>query len=190
PQISERIGDLDIKLSPDAFHQLNTDQMLILYQEIAKAAGLTGAETVIDCYSGVGIISLMLAKMAAQVVGVDYSEASIRDAKANAILNRIKNVTFIQDRVEKALPLILAKKGISDVIVFDPPRTGLEDSTIAEVIKSKAKRIVYVSCNPSTLAKNLNDFEAFYDIAFIQPIDMFPHTAGVESVTLLKRKAA
>jgi len=188
PQIEENIGGLVFRLSPDAFHQLNTDQMLVLYDEIAKAANLTGKETVVDCYSGIGITTLLLARHAASVIGIDYSEASIRDAKANAIQNRIKNVSFIQDRVEKALPLLLAKKGVPDVILFDPPRTGLEDAVIAETIRVKAPRLVYVSCNPSTLAKNLNDFEPFYDIAYIQPIDMFPHTAGVESLTLLIRK--
>ncbi|MFA5006178.1 MAG: 23S rRNA (uracil(1939)-C(5))-methyltransferase RlmD [Candidatus Izemoplasmatales bacterium] len=190
PQIEERIGDLVFKLSPDAFHQLNTTQMLVLYEEIRKAAALTGKETVLDCYSGIGITTIMLAASAAQVIGVDYAESSVRDAKQNAQLNRVKNVSFVQDRVERALPLLLAKKGVPDVIVFDPPRTGIDDAVIAEVVKAKAPRLVYVSCNPSTLAKNLHDLEPYYDISYIQPIDMFPHTAGVESLTLLLRKNA
>ncbi|HAQ57033.1 MAG TPA: 23S rRNA (uracil(1939)-C(5))-methyltransferase RlmD [Acholeplasmatales bacterium] len=188
PQIEEKIGDYSFKLSPDAFHQLNTDQMLLLYEEIRKAALLTGVERVVDCYSGIGITSILLARQAASVVGIDYAEASVKDAKQNAIANRVKNVVFIQDRVEKALPDLLAKKGVPDVIIFDPPRTGIEDAVIAEVIKAKAPRLVYVSCNPSTLAKNLHDLEAYYNIVYIQPIDMFPHTAGVESLTLLTRK--
>jgi len=188
PQIEETIGGLAFKLSPAAFHQLNTSQMIVLYDEILKAAALTGKETVVDCYSGVGITSILLAKAAAQVVGIDYSEASVRDAKQNAQQNRVKNVSFVQDRVERALPVLLAKKGVPDVIVFDPPRTGLEDAVIDEIIRAKAPRLVYVSCNPSTLAKNLHDLESSYDIAYIQPIDMFPHTAGVESLTLLTLK--
>jgi 23S rRNA (uracil-5-)-methyltransferase RumA len=188
PQIEERIGDLVFRLSPDAFHQLNSDQMAVLFDEVLKAAELTGKEYVIDCYSGIGITTLLLAGKAASVVGIDYAESSVRDARANAALNRIRNVSFVQERVERALPLLLAKGKAPDLIVLDPPRTGIEDAVIAEIIRAGIPKLIYVSCNPSTLAKNLNDLQPSHEIVRIQPIDMFPHAASVESVTLLQKK--
>jgi 23S rRNA (uracil-5-)-methyltransferase RumA len=173
------------KLGPEAFHQLNTAQMEVLYGEIMKAAAFKGFETVIDCFSGIGITSIEMASYVKQVYGIDYAEASIKDAKMNLELNNIKNVGFIHDRVEKALPLLIEKKGKPDVILFDPPRTGLEPAVIKTLLDAKIKKMIYVSCNPSTLAKNIDELSVLYRIEYIQPIDMFPHTAGVESITLL-----
>jgi len=186
--ISEKINDLTIKLSPEAFHQLNTEQMNVLYAEIIRACDLTGKEIVVDAFCGVGIASLQMAKKAKMVYGIDYAITSIKDASANASANKIKNCIFVADRVEKSLPELLQKKIKPDVIVFDPPRSGLDDSVIDEVRLAKISRIVYVSCNPSTLAKNLAKLLDSYTIEYIQPIDMFPHTASVESITLLKLK--
>jgi tRNA (uracil-5-)-methyltransferase len=188
--ITEKIGDLTIKLSPDAFHQLNTAQMNVLYAEILKAAALTGKETVIDGFCGVGITTMQVAHQAKMVYGIDYSQTSIKDAIANAAMNKIKNIEFFADRVEKIMPQLIAKAIRPDIIIFDPPRSGLEASVITEVLSAKIPKIIYVSCNPSTLAKNLASLIPTYQIKYIQPIDMFPHTASVESIVLLQLKKA
>ncbi|MDD3477442.1 MAG: 23S rRNA (uracil(1939)-C(5))-methyltransferase RlmD [Candidatus Izemoplasmatales bacterium] len=183
--IYDEVDGLKIRISPDAFHQLNSKQMDILYKEVVKAANLQGNEVVIDGYSGIGVTTLMLAKKAKKVYGIDYSEPSIQDAIANAKMNGIRNVEMLADHVEGAIPRLL-KMGVKpDVIVVDPPRAGLEDNLLQEILKAAPKRIVYVSCNPSTLAKNLAVLLPQYEVKSIQPIDMFPLTSSVESVTLL-----
>jgi len=188
PYVTEKIGDLTLKLSPEAFHQLNTVQMNVLYNEIMKACALTGTETVIDAFCGVGISTLQMAQKSRFVFGIDYSESSIKDAIANAVANKIKNVAFLAERVEKALPELLAKPQKPDILVCDPPRSGLEDPMLDMLVKSLIPKIVYVSCNPSTLAKNLSRLVSLYDVVSIQPIDMFPHTSNVESITVLTLK--
>lgn len=188
PYVTEKIGDLIIKLGPDAFHQLNTQQMNVLYAEVLKACALTGDEMVIDAFCGVGIATLQMAQKAKMVFGIDYSVSSIKDAVANAVLNQIKNVAFLADRVEKMLPELLAKPKKPDIIVFDPPRSGLEEPVIDVLLQAKIAKIIYVSCNPSTLAKNLDRLMTAYVISYIQPIDMFPHTSSVESITVLTLK--
>jgi 23S rRNA (uracil-5-)-methyltransferase RumA len=186
PYVLERIGDLQIKLSPEAFHQLNTRQMAVLYEEILKACALEGHEVVIDAFCGVGISALQMARHAKMVFGIDISTSSIKDAIANAVLNGIKNVAFMADRVEKMLPELLSKARKPDIIVFDPPRSGLEEPVLDAVIQARIPKIIYVSCNPSTLAKNLDRLTRQYRIEYIQPIDMFPHTSSVESITVLR----
>ncbi|MGD9909579.1 MAG: 23S rRNA (uracil(1939)-C(5))-methyltransferase RlmD [Candidatus Izemoplasmatales bacterium] len=187
-KIHDKVDDLDIAMSPDAFHQLNSLQMNVLYKELLKRAGLTGKETVIDCYSGIGITTLQLAKVAKKVYGIDYSEASIENAKENAKRNHITNTEMYADHVEGALPKILGTGVKADLIVLDPPRTGLDQSVIKAIKNAKIKKILYVSCNPSTLAKNFAELMPEYQVNSILPIDMFPHTASVESITLLERK--
>lgn len=185
PYVLEKIGDLDIKLSPEAFHQLNTRQMAVLYEEVLKACALDGHEVVIDAFCGVGISTLQMARHAKMVFGIDVSASSIKDAIANAVLNGIKNVAFMADRVEKMVPELLLKARKPDIVVFDPPRSGIEDPVLDSVIQARIPKIIYVSCNPSTLAKNLDRLTPHYRILSIQPIDMFPHTASVESITVL-----
>lgn len=186
--IRETIDGLSFELSPEAFHQLNTVQMRKLYQLVVDALNLQGTETIVDGYCGVGITSLLLAKKARRVIGVDLNEAAIKDAIKNAAANGLDRAVFLADRVEKALPGILTKYGKPEAIVLDPPRTGLEEALVDQLLKEKIDTIVYVSCNPSTLAKNLARLTAKYAIASIQPIDMFPQTASVESVTVLKHR--
>jgi len=188
PYITDLFSNMKIRISPDAFHQLNTAQMKVLYDEIVKAAELEGKETVIDAYSGIGMTSLMMAKKAKRVIGIDYSPASIADATKNATANGIKNVSFICDHVEGALPKLIANGVKPDILVLDPPRAGLPEEIVKLIVKTKIKKIIYVSCNPSTLAKNIAGLESKYEVCYIQPLDMFPHTANVESVTLLKLK--
>lgn len=188
PFVTESIGGMNFKLSPEAFHQLNTRQMVVLYQEVLKACALTGDETLVDAFCGVGIPTLLISKYVKMVYAIDFSRAAIKDAIANAQLNQIKNVAFLNDRVEKALPGLLDKPRKPDIIIFDPPRSGLEDSVLDVLLQAKIPKIIYVSCNPSTFAKNLSRLLQTYEVRFIQPIDMFPHTSSVESVCLLTVK--
>jgi len=186
--ISDTIKDLKFNVSPDAFHQLNTKQMEVLYDFIINTLTLSKDDIVFDCFSGIGITTLLLSKHVKKCYGIDYSEASIKDAKENAKINGITNVEMIEDHVEGALPKLLSKGIVPDIVLFDPPRTGLDNSVIDALIKTRVKRIVYVSCNPSTLAKNIKSLSNTYKVEFIQPLDMFPQTAQVESITLLTRK--
>lgn len=185
PAITDRFQDLDIKISPDAFMQLNTAEMAVLYQEIITKAALVGDETIIDCYSGIGLTSLILAKKARRVIGIDYSEASIRNAKENARNNQITNVEFMAGHVESVLPKLLAERKSPDLIVLDPPRAGLDKKVIKAIVDGKIPKVIYVSCNPSTLAKNLAELLLVYDLVSIRPLDMFPQTSNVESISLL-----
>jgi 23S rRNA (uracil-5-)-methyltransferase RumA len=186
--ITDLFRGMKIKISPNAFMQLNTKEMEILYQEVEKIADLKGTETVIDCYCGIGLTSMILAKKAAKVIGIDYSEASIRDARENARTNHLSHVEFVEDHVESALPKLLHEKYSPHLIVLDPPRAGLDDQVIKAIIETSVPKLVYVSCNPSTLAKNMHDLLPFYHLVSIQPLDMFPHTANVESISLMIRK--
>lgn len=186
--IRETVEGLEIALSPDAFHQLNTDQMVQLYRQTLAIGKLKATDTIIDAFCGIGITSLLMAKHVRRVIGIDYSESSIQDATKNAKANNITNVRFVADQVERAIPQMIIHNGTPDVILFDPPRSGLEESTIQMLKKTKIPKIIYISCNPSTLAKNLADLIELYTIQTIQPIDMFPHTASVESITLLTIK--
>ncbi|MGI6392044.1 MAG: 23S rRNA (uracil(1939)-C(5))-methyltransferase RlmD [Candidatus Izemoplasmatales bacterium] len=186
--IIDKFGDYEVRLSPDVFHQLNSSLMQILYDEIIKAADLQGGETVIDCYSGIGLTSMLFAAKAKEVIGIDYAKSSIADATANIEANQIENVRFIAKHVESVLPELLSGGEKIDLILLDPPRMGLDDRVINALLKNKAKKVIYVSCNPSTLAKNLKHLLKGYTIEYIQPLDMFPHTASVESITLLKAR--
>jgi 23S rRNA (uracil-5-)-methyltransferase RumA len=188
--ISETIDGLTFELSPEAFHQLNSRQMRKLYHHVVESLHLTGTETIVDGYCGIGITTLLLARKARRVIGVDLNEAAIRDAVKNAAANQLDRAVFLADRVEKALPGILTKYGKPDAIVLDPPRTGLEETLVDQLLKTEIQTIVYISCNPSTLAKNLARLTPKYVIESIQPIDMFPQTASVESVTILKHQSS
>jgi 23S rRNA (uracil-5-)-methyltransferase RumA len=186
--IEDSFGDYRIKLSPDAFHQLNSKQMEVLYDSVVRTAELNDNSIVFDLYCGVGITSLLLAKYAKKVIGIDYSHASIKDAIENSKLNKITNTDFIVGHVEREMPDLI-KKGVKPhLVLLDPPRKGLAKPVVDALLKSLPKQIIYVSCNPSTLAKNIAEISHKYDVVSIQPVDMFPNTASVESVTLLKLK--
>ncbi len=186
--IEDKFKDYKVKISPDAFHQLNTVQMEKMYDMILDKANLNERSIVFDLYSGIGITSLMIAKKAKKVYGIDYSHASIKDAVENARINKVENVEFFADHVESAMPKLI-KKGIKpDVVILDPPRKGIAPQVIEALLKSEPKQIVYVSCNPSTLAKDIHKLSIKYDIKSINPIDMFPNTASVESINILEIK--
>lgn len=186
--IHENLGELAFDLSSRAFFQLNPEQTVHLYDEIKKAAQLTGKEKVVDAYCGVGTIGLWLAPKAKEVRGMDVVPESIVDAKKNARNHGYKHVRYYTGTAEEWLAKWKRDGFIPDVITVDPPRTGLAPSFIKTVLKIKPKRFVYTSCNPSTFAKDLQELTKFYNVDYIQPVDMFPQTARVEIVAKLTLK--
>ncbi|MFJ7737586.1 23S rRNA (uracil(1939)-C(5))-methyltransferase RlmD [Lysinibacillus sp. NPDC097287] len=186
--IHEELGELAFDLSARAFFQLNPTQTVHLYDEIKKAAALTGKETVVDAYCGVGTIGLWLADQAKEVRGMDVIPESIQDARKNAQNHGFKHAKYAIGTAESVLANWRKEGFTPDVIVVDPPRTGLAPDFIRTVLKLKPKRFVYASCNPSTLAKDLQELSKLYDVEYIQPIDMFAQTAQVECVAKLVLK--
>lgn len=186
--IQEALGDLKFELSARAFFQLNPMQTVKLYDEVKQAAKLTGKEKVVDAYCGVGTIGLWLANEAAEVRGMDIIEEAIEDAKKNARQHGFLNTMYVTGKAEQVLPKWVKEGWKPDVIVVDPPRTGCDDMLLNTILKVKPKRVVYVSCNPSTLAKDVAKLLKDYEVSYVQPVDMFPHTAHVECVLLMTLK--
>lgn len=188
PTIAEKLGDLSFALSARAFFQLNPEQTKKLYDQVKKAAGLTGSELVLDLYCGTGTIGLWLAPHAREVRGIELIPEAVEDARRNAEHNGIANASFHVGRAEQLMPK-WAKQGVRpDVVVVDPPRTGLDDALIRSLLDVTPKKIVYVSCNPSTLAKDVSPLLKKYELVSVQPVDMFPQTSHVEAVSLLTLK--
>jgi 23S rRNA (uracil-5-)-methyltransferase RumA len=185
--IQETLGDLHFELSARTFFQLNPQQTVKLYNEVKKAAALTGVEKVVDAYCGVGTIGLWLADQAAEVRGVDIIPESIEDAKKNAKRHGFTHTKYVPGKVQEVLPKWVKKGWKPDVIVVDPPRTGLDGQLLQTILQVEPKKVVYVSCNPSTLAKDIQTLSKSYQVEYIQPVDMFPHTSHVECCTLLTR---
>lgn len=187
--IHDFIGDIKFAISAKSFYQVNPTQTKKLYDKALEYANLSGDETVIDAYCGIGTISLFLAQKAKKVYGVEVVREAIDDAKKNAKLNHMDNVEFFVGEAEKVMPWWKAQGLKPDVIVVDPPRKGCEESLLKTMIEMNPKRIVYVSCNPSTLARDLNILEqAGYHTKEVQPVDMFPQTGHVECVALIELK--
>lgn len=187
--IRDAIGDVQFLISARSFYQVNPVQTEILYNKALDYAQLTGEETVIDAYCGIGTISLFLAKRAKEVYGVEIVEEAIADARRNAELNDIHNVTFQTGAAEEVIPA-WREQGIQpDVIVVDPPRKGCDEALLDTILAMRPSRVVYVSCNPSTLARDLRVLEdGGYRTVEVQPVDMFPHTVHVECCVSLVRK--
>ncbi|MCQ6281142.1 23S rRNA (uracil(1939)-C(5))-methyltransferase RlmD [Bacillus sp. EB600] len=183
--IQETLGDLSFELSARTFFQLNPLQTVVLYNEVKKAAGLTGDEKVVDAYCGVGTIGLWLADQAGEIRGMDVIPESIADAKKNAKRHGFSNTKYVPGKAEEILPKWVKKGWKPDVIVVDPPRTGLDHQLIQTILEVEPKKLIYVSCNPSTLAKDLQALSKKFDVKYIQPVDMFPQTAHVECVSQL-----
>ena len=184
--LTERIGDRMFQLSARSFFQVNPLQTEVLYDKIRELASLTGKELVVDAFCGTGTISLVLAGDAAEVWGIEAEPAAVRDAEDNARANGVDHVHFLLGRVEQRLPRMVAEGLAPDVVVLDPPRKGCEEAVIAALAAARPARVVYVSCNPATLARDLAAFqEAGYRLEVVEPIDMFPQTAHVEAVALL-----
>ncbi|GAA0133491.1 23S rRNA (uracil(1939)-C(5))-methyltransferase RlmD [Paenibacillus sp. YSY-4.3] len=186
--IEEALGDLEFTLSPRAFFQLNPLQTVKLYESVRTAAALTGKEVVVDAYCGTGTIGLWLAPYASEVRGIESIPEAVEDAKANAARNGRDNASFYEGNAEDLLPRWVKSGFKADVIIADPPRTGLDPRFIEAVLRTKPKRFVYVSCNPSTLAKDCKELlDGGYSLEWVQPIDMFPQTSHVECLILMVR---
>ncbi|MBU5593900.1 23S rRNA (uracil(1939)-C(5))-methyltransferase RlmD [Amphibacillus sp. MSJ-3] len=187
--IYDTIGKVKFAISALSFYQVNPKQTKVLYDKVLEFANLTGSETVIDAYCGIGSISLFLAQRAKKVYGVEIVPQAIEDAKKNAELNGLTNTEFIVGQAEKVMPRWKAERLNPDVIVVDPPRKGCEESLLKAMIDMNPSRIVYVSCNPSTFARDLVTLtEGGYKLREVQPVDMFPQTLHVECVSLLQRE--
>jgi 23S rRNA (uracil1939-C5)-methyltransferase len=189
PWLREHLGGLEFRLSPRSFFQVNPIQTEVLYKKTLQYAALTGTETVFDLYCGIGTISLYLARYAGKVIGVESVAAAIEDARQNAKLNNIDNTEFHTGTAEVIVPQLQKKGYQADVVVVDPPRKGCDKSLLDTIASMQPTRIVYVSCNPATLSRDLKHLqEKGYQTVEVQPVDMFPHTAHVETVVLIERK--
>jgi 23S rRNA (uracil1939-C5)-methyltransferase len=185
----ELLEDLKFKIGPKSFFQTNTLQTQNLYGKTRELAGLTGNENVYDLYTGVGSIALFVSKLAKQVVGIEYVESAIEDAKVNAALNNITHTHFYAGDMKDVLnDELIAKHGKPDVIITDPPRAGMHPDVIAKILEVAAPKVVYVSCNPATQARDIAMMEEKYKVTSVQPVDMFPHTHHVENIALLELK--
>ena len=187
--IKDKLGDFTFKISPLSFYQINPVQTEKLYNKAIELAKLTGKEVIFDLYCGIGTIGIFASKYAKKVYGIEIVEEAVEDAKENAKLNNIKNIEFLSGDVEEKLDILLYKnKIIPDVIIVDPPRKGLDEKTIQNLIKIKPEKIIYISCNPATLIRDLSKLEENYSIKQIQPFNFFPFTSHVECVTVLHLK--
>lgn len=187
--IEDVLGEYKFKISPLSFYQVNPKQAEKLYNLGIEMAEVSKEDTVFDLYCGIGTISLFVAKYAKKVYGVEIVEQAIKDAKQNAKINNIENVQFIAGDTKIVLEDLIYNKGIiADIVIFDPPRKGLDNNSINNILKIKPKKIVYISCNPATLVRDLALFEKLYEVKTIIPVDMFPFTKHVETVTVLTLK--
>ena len=184
----ERLAGFEFAISPAAFFQVNTVMAEVLVKKVMEYGMPTDGDTVIDAYCGIGTFSMPLAAKAGKVIGIEQNPAAVKDARRNAASNEINNVEFISGDFEKVLTqLAPSLKGV-DLLVVDPPRKGLTAAILQSIVKIKPHRMVYVSCNPGTLARDLSSLVTNgYEIKEVQPVDMFPHTAHVETVVLMSR---
>ena len=191
PCITDRIGDVSFEISPMSFYQVNPVQTKVLYDTALAFAGLTGSETVWDLYCGIGTISLFLAKAAKQVFGIEIVPEAIENAKKNAAANAITNAEFFVGAAEEVFPKLLSESDRyrADVIVVDPPRKGCDGRLLETMLSMAPSRIVYVSCDPATLARDLKILcEGGYRLVHVQPVDQFPGSVHVENCCLLERQ--
>ena len=182
----ERMEDLRFKVGPKSFYQTNTVQAQRLYEVAREFAGLTGSETVYDLYTGTGTIAQFVAKKAKQVVGIEYVSEAIDDARVNAAMNGLENVRFYAGDMKDILTRdFVREQGHPDVVITDPPRAGMHEDVVEVLLAAEPDRIVYVSCNPATQARDISLLSVKYDVARVRPVDMFPQTQHVENVVLL-----
>lgn len=185
----EEMEGLKFKIGPKSFYQTNSEQAYILYKVVRKLAGLTGNELVYDLYTGTGTIANFIAKQARQVVGIEYVAEAIEDAKINSEINGIGNTLFFAGDMKDILTQdFINQHGCPDVIITDPPRAGMHPDVVEVLLFAEPKRIVYVSCNPATQARDLALLDTKYKLVAVQPVDMFPHTHHVENVVLLEKR--
>ena len=188
--IIEEMEGLKFKVGPKSFYQTNSEQAYNLYKITRDFAGLTGNEMVYDLYTGTGTIANFVSSRAKKVIGIEYVPEAIEDAKVNAALNNIENTLFFAGDMKDILTQeFIALHGKPDVIITDPPRAGMHDDVIDTILFAEPRRIVYVSCNPATQARDLGLLQVKYEVKKVQPVDMFPHTHHVENVVLLEKKS-
>ena len=188
--IQEKMEGLTFRVGPKSFYQTNSDQAYILYKVTRDLAGLTGKEVVYDLYTGTGTIANFIAKYAKQVIGIEYVSDAIEDAKVNSKINNINNTLFYAGDMKDVLNKeFIEQHERPDVIITDPPRAGMHEDVVNTLLFIGAPKIVYVSCNPATQARDLSMLDSDYEVTKIQPVDMFPHTAHVENVVLLQKRA-
>jgi 23S rRNA (uracil1939-C5)-methyltransferase len=187
PQLHDKLGDLDFLISPEAFFQTNTEMAETLYGIAVEMAALRGHERVFDLYCGIGTIGLTMASRAREVVGVELIEPAVADAIQNAQLNEVTNAQFFAGDIRLAMRELVEQTGKPDLAVIDPPRAGLSQKVVRRIVEAAPKRIVYVSCNPTTLAPNAAQLvEAGYELKRVRPVDLFPQTPHIECVALLE----
>lgn len=187
--IFEEMEGLRFKVGPKSFYQTNSEQAYNLYKVAREFAGLTGNELVYDLYTGTGTIANFVARKARKVVGIEYVPEAIEDAKVNSALNGIDNTLFYAGDMKDILTNdFIAEHGRPDIIITDPPRAGMHNDVIDVILAAEPKRIVYVSCNPATQARDLQLLDGKYKVTAVQPVDMFPHTHHVENVVQLERR--
>jgi len=187
--IFEQMEDLKFKIGPKSFYQTNSEQAYNLYKIAEEYAQLTGNETVYDLYTGTGTIANFVAKKAKKVIGIEYVPEAIEDAKVNSEINKIDNTKFFAGDMKDILNNnFIAQHGHPDVIITDPPRAGMHNDVVNTIINALPDKIVYVSCNPATQARDINLLDDYYKVVRVQPVDMFPHTYHVENIVLLQKK--
>ena len=187
--IKDKLGEYTFKISPLSFYQVNPIQAEKLYQEAIEQADISKEDVVFDLYCGIGTISLFMSSYAKKVYGIEIIDEAVEMAKENAKLNQVENVEFIAGDVEEVFDSLIHKRRVyPDVILVDPPRKGLDAKSIANILAIKPKKVVYISCNPTTLIRDLEKMENLYEIKNMQPVDMFPFTSHVEVVSVLGRK--
>jgi 23S rRNA (uracil1939-C5)-methyltransferase len=188
--INESLGGLTFQVSANSFFQTNTEQAEQLFALVEVACELGGGETVVDLYSGTGTISLLLARRCRRVYGIEVATTAVEDAVRNARANGIDNCTFLSGEVRHHLPELIRKGVKAEVVVADPPRAGFHPKALRALVALAPARIVYVSCNPATLARDLVGLTGGgYRLEWVQPVDMFPHTPHIEAVARLTRAA-
>lgn len=185
--ITDKLEEYTFKISPLSFYQVNPMQTEKLYNLAIEKANITKDDIVFDLYCGIGTISIFMAKQAKKIYGIEIIKEAVEAAKENAKLNNINNTEFLAGDVEEVLTNLL-KDVKPNIIIVDPPRKGLDIKSIKNIIKTAPKKVIYISCNPATLTRDLAQLEEKYEIKSINPVDMFPYTSHVESIAVLKLK--
>jgi 23S rRNA (uracil1939-C5)-methyltransferase len=185
----EELDGLKFRIGPKSFYQTNTAQAVKLYKAAAGMAGLTGKEIVYDLYTGTGTIACFIASETAKVIGIEYVEEAVRDAAANSAINNISNTEFFAGDIKDVMSETFIKKyGSPDVIIADPPRSGMHEDVIKKILSANPRKLVYISCNPATQARDIVLLSGRFNVTRIQPVDMFPQTHHVENIVLLEKR--
>ena len=187
--LMEEMEDMRFRIGPKSFFQTNSRQALELYRIARNFAGLTGRETVYDLYTGTGTIACFVSSQAQKVIGMEYIDEAVRDAELNARINNISNASFYSGDIRKILTEKFTEaQGRPDVIITDPPRAGMHEDVLQSILTAAPEKIVYISCNPSTQARDIRMISEKYYVSQVQPVDMFPHTHHVENAVLLRKR--